>query len=247
MAETILITGSSRGIGRATAELAYKRGYKVILHGRSDTTELQEMHQQLEGSEKVFFDLEDKAATMNAMNELLNRVGVINILINNAGVDLNSVSDISEIDDEAALTEYKINVLGQIHCIQAVLPKMLEAGKGNIINVASIKAYPDMATMSSLTYGASKSGVFSITNSLAKTYSGHGIRVNAIAPGYVETDMAEKWTDDTRERINNGILLGRTAKPEEIAKVIMFLASDDSEYMTGSEVLVDGGYMLKGK
>lgn len=243
MDKTILITGASRGIGKAIAKLAHEQGYKVIVHGRTDSKELQEVHGELDGSVKTFFDISDKTSTTNAIQKL----GTIDVLVNNAGVALNVLKDVSEVDDDKAIEEYKTNVLGTIHCIQAVLPKMIEIGKGSIINISSIKGITQLSTLSTLTYATSKAGVISLTKSLAKSYASKGIRFNVIAPGYTETDQVKLWNEETFKRINEGTLFGRMAQPDEIAPLVMFLASDDSSYVTGSEFLIDGGYMLKGK
>ena len=143
------------------------------------------------------------------------------------------------------MEEYKVNVLGTLHCIQAVLPKMLEVGDGSVINISSIKGYSNLATMSTLTYASTKAGIISITKALAKVYP--TVRFNVVAPGYVETDQVNDWNQDTFDRINNGTVLGRIAKPDEIAPLVMFLASDSARYITGSEFLADGGYSIKGK
>jgi 3-oxoacyl-[acyl-carrier protein] reductase len=243
----ILITGSSRGIGKAIAALAHQQGYKVIVHGRKESKELDKTYKSLSGSLKIVFDVANKQETNKAIGLLLDKLGTIDVLVNNAGIALNTPKDISEIDDEKALQEWKVNVLGPIHCIQAVLPSMLKKGKGNIINIASIKAYPNYATLSSFTYGHTKAAVLEITKALAKVYSPCGIRFNAVAPGYVLTDISRLWSKEAWERVNNGILLERVAKPEEIAPLVMFLASDESSYITGSDFLIDGGYSLKGK
>jgi len=243
--KTILITGSSRGIGKAVAVLAHKQGYKVIMHGKTDSQELRQAQQELDGSLSTSFDVANQAATKEAIAKLITEVGSIDVLVNNAGVARNFLKDVLEMDDNRALEEYKVNVLGILHCVQAVIPKMLEKGDGSVINVSSIKGYPNLATMSTLTYAATKAGVISITKALAKTYP--SIRFNAIAPGYVETDQVKDWNQDTFDRINNGTILGRIAKPEEIAPLVMFLASNDASYITGSEFLVDGGYSIKGK
>jgi 3-oxoacyl-[acyl-carrier protein] reductase len=241
--KTILITGSSRGIGKAVAELAHKQGYKVIIHGKADSEELNKLNQQLDGSIKTFFDVADKEATKSAISELLDKEGTIDVLVNNAGVARNFIKDISEIDDDKAIEEYRVNVLGTLHCIQAVIPKMIEKGGGSIINISSIKGYPNLSTMSTLTYAPSKAGVIAITKALAKTYP--TVRFNSVAPGYVETDQVNDWNEETFKRINNGTILGRISKPEEIAPLVMFLASDDASYITGSDYLVDGGYSIK--
>ncbi len=239
--KTILITGSSRGIGKATAILAAQKGYNVIVHGKSDSEELNRTHKEIVGSEKVFFDVADKQAVRAAIDEL----GPIDILINNAGIATTGIQDISDVDDESALLEYRVNVLGTLHCIQAVLPEMLKNGGGSIVSLGSIKGQPTLGTMSTLTYAPTKAGVISLMKSLAKAYP--SVRFNSVSPGYVETDQVASWNEETFKRINDGTVLGRMAKPEEIAATILFVASDDARYMTGTDILIDGGYSIKGK
>lgn len=247
MSKTILVTGSSRGIGQAIAKKAHKEGYTVIVHGKTDSKELNSTHKDLPGSIKSFFDVGDKDATHKAIKKIISETKNINVLVNNAGVAKNFLKDISEVDDDKALEEWRTNVLGSIHCIQAVLPQMLESKKGSIINISSIKGYPNLATMSTFTFAQTKSAIVSMTKSLAKSYSPQGIRVNSVSPGYVETDQVKLWNDDTFRRINEGTLLSRMASPAEIADLVLFLASDRSTYITGSNFLADGGYTLKGK
>lgn len=243
--KTILITGSSRGIGKAIAVLAHKQGYNVIVHGKTDSDELKQVHQELTGSVKAAFDVANKAATHKAITHLIAKVGRIDVLVNNAGIARNFLQDISEVDDDKALEEYKVNVLGTLHCTQAVLPKMIETSNCSVVNISSIKGYANLATMSTLTFASTKAGVISITKALAKAYP--TVRFNVVAPGYVETDQVNDWSQDTFERINNGTIVGRMAKPHEIAPLVMFLASDDASYITGTEFLADGGYSIKGK
>lgn len=242
MNKTILITGSSRGIGKATAELAHKQGYKVFIHGKTDSEKLNETHKSLAGSQKLVFDVADKQAVAGALKDL-----EVDVLVNNAGMGYTGIKDLSDVKDENAIEEYKVNILGILHCTDIVLSSMLKKKAGVIINVASIKGHPNLSTMSSVTYATTKAGVISFTKSLAKTYGVEGIRVNSVSPGYVETDQVEKWPPETLSRIKSGTILGRMAQPEEIAKVIMFLASDDASYIQGSDILADGGYELKGK
>lgn len=245
--KTILVTGSSRGIGKAIAELAYKQGYQVIVHGRTDSEPLQQINKVLDGSIKAVFDIADKQTTHEAVDKLLKQVGTIDVLVNNAGVAKNFLKDVADMEDDKALEEYRTNVLGTLHCVQAVLPKMLEQKSGNVINIASIKGHYNLATMSTLTFATTKAGIISLTKALAKSYGGNGIRFNSVSPGYVETDQVNDWNEETFNRINNGTILGRIAKPEEVAPLVLFLASDESRYITGQDYLLDGGYAIKGK
>jgi 3-oxoacyl-[acyl-carrier protein] reductase len=239
--KTILVTGSSRGIGKAIAQLAAQQGYSVIVHGRADSTELDTTHKQIKGSTKTHFDISDRAAVQAAIGKL----GRVDMLVNNAGMGKTGIGDIAEITDEGALEEYRINVLGTLHCIQAVLPGMLQRGSGSVINISSIKGHYNLTTLSSLTYGISKAGVIALTQALAKAYP--QVRFNSVSPGYVATDMSKQWPQKTFERVKQGTLAGRISQPEEIAKAVLFLASDDASYITGTDLLADGGYQLKDK
>lgn len=239
--KTILVTGSSRGIGKAIAEMAAKKGYRVIVHGKNDSEELNKTHQLIADSEKTFFDISNKEATISAIQNL----GPIDILVNNAGVARNFLKSLDEVDDEKAIEEYKTNVLGTLHCTQAVLPEMLERKSGVVINIASIKGHYNLSTLSTLTFAATKAGIISITRSLAKAYP--QIRFCSVSPGYIETDQVNDWNEETFKRINEGTILGRIGKPEEVASLVMLLASDEAGYITGADFLVDGGYSIKGK
>jgi 3-oxoacyl-[acyl-carrier protein] reductase len=239
--KTILITGSSRGIGKAVAVLAASKGYKVIVHGSTDSEQLQKTHEEIAGSVKTFFDISDKQATHAAISKL----GDIDNLVNNAGGGTAGMKDVADINDEQAVKEYEVNVLGTLHCMQAVIPDMVKRGGGSIVNVASIKGHPNLTSMSSLTYGISKAGVIALTQALAKTYP--TVRINSISPGYVQTDMSENWSPETFEKINNQTVLGRIAQPEEIAQAILFLVSDYASYATGMDLLIDGGFNIEGK
>lgn len=247
MKKTILVTGSSRGIGKAIATLAHSKGYQVVVHGSKESKELNEVNKSLSESFKLTFDVADKIATEKSILKFIKENGPIDVLVNNAGIILNYLKDIDEVDDNKAILEWKVNVLGPIHCVQAVLPEMLKQKKGSVINIASMKGYPNYSTMSSFIYSQTKAAVLSMTKSLAKTYSPQGIRFNAVCPGYFLTDISKVWTKETWNRINTGILLGRVGKLEELAQLVLFLASDESSYITGSDYIIDGGYTIQGK
>jgi len=241
MTKTILITGSSRGIGKAVAKLAASKGYKVILHGSTDSAALNKTQKEIPSAQKTFFDVSDKKATEAAISKL----GTVDVLINNAGMGKAGIKDVSEVTDSQAIKEYSVNVLGPLHCIQAVLPGMIENGGGAVVNVSSLKGHYNLTTLSSLSYGLSKASLIALTQALAKAYP--TVRFNSVSPGYVSTDMSKSWVPETFERINRSTIMERISQPEEIAAAIMFLASDDASYITGIDLLADGGYALQGK
>jgi 3-oxoacyl-[acyl-carrier protein] reductase len=122
---------------------------------------------------------------------------------------------------------------------------MLESGGGSVVNVSSLKGHYNLTTLSSLTYGTAKAGLIALTQALAKAYP--QVRFNSISPGYVETDMAKDWPPETFDRIKEQTLAARISQPQEIAEAILFLASDAASYITGTDLLADGGYAIKGK
>lgn len=243
----ILITGSSRGIGKATALQAAKNGYQVILHGKTISKELKRIQAEIPQSLMVCFDVSNKLETQEQFRLIKQKIGRIDALVNNAGWFGNKCSSLEDIDDAIAIEEFRINVLGTIHCCQETIPMMIQQGGGSIVNISSIKGFPNLSTFTSFTYGATKAGVISITKSLAKKYSEHEIRINTVLPGYIETDQVKNWGEESYARIKNGILLNRIGKPEEVASLVMFLLSSEASYITGSEFFIDGGYSLKGK
>lgn len=247
MSKILLVTGSSQGIGRAIAELAFEKGYTVVLHGSKYSQKLDELHKKLKGSFKTYFNVVDKEATQKEIQNIIHQTGRIDAVINNAGVIVNYIKDIQESDDEKALEEWRVNVLGPLHVIQAVLPSMIKSKSGSVVNIASIKGYPNYSTVSSFTYSMTKAAVISMTKSLAKRYSPQGIRFNVISPGYVRTGISNIWSKETWKRMIDGTLLGRIAEPKEIAPLALFLASDEASFITGSDYVIDGGYMLGGK
>lgn len=243
----ILITGSSRGIGKAIALQAAKNDYRVILHGKTISKELKQVQAEIPESLIVYFDVSNKLETKEQFRLIEQKFGRIDALVNSAGWFGNKCSSLEDIDDDIAIEEFRINVLGTIHCCQETIPMMIQQGGGSIVNISSIKGFPNLSTFTSLTYGATKAGVISITKSLAKKYSEHGIRINTILPGYIETDQIKNWGKESYARIKNGILLNRIGKPEEVASLVIFLLSNGASYITGSEFFIDGGYSLKGK
>lgn len=238
--KTVLITGSAAGIGAATAKLARAYGAKVILHGRTETDELKTLAKEL--TAKFFVaDVTDKSAVSEGIKAL--EEDKIDVLVNCAGVT--EPKPFFDTEDADWLKTFQVDLLGIVHCCQAVIPSMQNHRYGRIVNVASIRAHASMATARGMAYSVAKAGVVNLTAALAKEFA-PDIAVNAVSPGFTKTHMAKTWNDDVWKQIKSS-LLGRPADPKEIAETILFLASDRARFITGQTLIVDGGYAISGK
>ncbi len=233
--KTILITGSSRGIGAAIARLARNYGANVVLHGRIESERLRALASKLNSS-YICCDVADEAAVQREINKL----GSIDILVNNAGI--NPSKTFMELKNKDWHEIFETNVFGIANFSRTVLPGMIERKSGKIINIASIKGYNHVAGKPA--YAASKAAVIRLTSSMAEEFAPYGILINAVAPGFVDTEMTRATLSPKIQAQIDRILLGRVAKPEEIAEIVCFLASDKTSYITGQTICVDGGYSI---
>lgn len=238
--KTVLITGSSRGIGEATAKLAKEYGAKVILHGKSDSKQLKTLVKQLD-ADYIVCDVADKGAVEKEVTRIINKVAKIDALVNCAGAAVSKT--FMETGDNIWLEMFRVNLLGTVHFCQAVIPHMQKTGHGRIVNIASIRGH--QVTSSSPAYSAAKGAVINLTSSLAKQVAPE-IAVNAVSPGFINTDMTKIWTDRVWAQAKSS-LLGRLGEPTEIAEVILFLASEKASFINGQTIIVDGGYTIAGK
>lgn len=239
--KNILITGSSKGIGAATARLAKSYGANIILHGRTESEELKILAKELD-CEYIFCDVANKVAVESEVERILGKVNKIDILVNSAGIAPRQ--EFLELTDDFWLDIFKTNVLGTTHFCKAVIPQMQKNKYGRIVNIASIRGYP--VTSGNPAYSASKGAIITITSALAKQFAPE-IAINAVAPGFTNTSMSQTWTDKKVLEQAKSSLLCRVAQPEEIAEAILFLASDKASFITGQTILVDGGYSISGK
>ena len=231
---TILITGSSRGIGTATARLAKKYGADVILHGKTDSESLQDLSQEL-NSRYIFCDVSNEIR----VREEVRKLGSIDVLVNNAGI--NPSKTFMELTSQEWRDLLEVNVLGTVNFSKAVIPRMLENQYGKIINVASVKGYSHVSGKPA--YASSKAAVIRMTSSMAEEFA-PDILVNAVAPGFTKTEMTEGTLSPKIQNQIDKIPLKRMAEPREIAEAILFLASDKSNYITGQTLTVDGGLSI---
>ena len=237
-----LITGSSRGIGRATALRFAKEGAKIIVNYLNSEAKANELVEEIKkiGSEAVAIkcDVSQEKEVKEMFNKSLKKFGKIDILVNNAGI----VYDIPLF--EKTLEQWKrtldVNLIGVFLCSKYASEHMSKRGSGIIVNVSSTNGI-DSNGPDSADYDASKAGVISLTKNLAEELAPK-IRVNCIAPGWIETDMNKNLPKEYVKEEKERTFMRRFGKPEEIAAVALFLASDDASFITGSTIIVDGGY-----
>lgn len=243
--KTALITGagSARGIGRATARLFTEHGARV-LRTDMDPAALAEAGDEAAGDYETYLcNVTDAQQCRRAADEAIKRFGRVDILVNNAGVVFGTrLGDISPEEYDQVLD---VNLRGNFQMSQAIVPHMRKNGSGAIVCVSSIAGRAGGGVFGSSHYAAAKSGIFGLAKGLARELAADGIRVNAVAPGPIDNDFTRgKMTPEDKARIAKGIPMGRLGQPEEVAKVILFLASDLSSYVTGVVLDVNGGLLI---
>jgi len=238
-----IVTGAGQGIGREIALAFAREGAKVVV---SDITEkMKEVVEEIKkmGGEAIAIkcDVSKLEDAINLANETLKNFGRIDILVNNAGIfPFKNFAEMEEKDWDKVL---KVNLYGTINCSKAVVNQMINQKYGKIINISSIAGYAVGFTQ--LThYSATKAGIVGFTKSLALELAPFNINVNAIAPGPIETPGTQELRKETYEQFKKNIPIGRWGKPIDIANLAVFLASDDSSFITGQCIIVDGGYTL---
>ncbi|MGT2715164.1 3-oxoacyl-[acyl-carrier-protein] reductase [Streptococcus respiraculi] len=239
--KNVLITGSSRGIGLGIAREFARQGANVILNGRSSISE--EILESFSGyGIKVYVVLGDVARQEDAKRmvaEATELAGSVDILVNNAGITKDGLAlKMSEDDFEAVL---KVNLTGTFNMTQAVLKPMTKAKAGAIINLSSVVGLTGNAGQAN--YAASKAGVIGFTKSIAREVAGRNVRVNAIAPGFIESDMTAVLSDKIKDAMLGQIPMKRFGLAQEVAEVAVFLARQ--EYLTGQVVAIDGGLTMQ--
>ena len=241
--KTAVITGSSRGIGRATLEAFARNGANLYACARTETEEFEAFCAHLEDDHsvkirRVYFDFSDEAAVKAAAKSILADKAPIDIIVNNAGM-LGDSRLFTMLPLEDIRQEFDVNFFNPLLFTQALVKSMIRRKSGSIVNLASISGEDGVGV--NLAYVASKAAVIGATKKLARELSPFGIRVNAISPGIVDTDMAAQMSDEQKSEVKDRVSMKREADPSEIANVALFLASDLSSYMTGQVVRVDGG------
>lgn len=237
-----IITGSSRGIGAATAKLFAERGAKVVIHYQKEKAKAEKIASEIGLNKCLLFggDLTDEDTVKKLATTTKDHFGRIDILINNAGAILRPGDWQSELETWKKTID--INLTSAWLMTKAVAPIMQKQKQGSIVNLVSTVGI--IGSPFVVPYGAAKGGLINLTKSMAKALAPH-IRVNGVAPSNVMTDMTKAAGEELIEKFRQTTLLERIAEPEELAKAIAFLASDEASYITAEILVVDGGYSLK--
>ncbi len=239
-----LVTGASRGIGRAIALRLAEEGAKVAINYAGNVKAAEEVKAAIEekgGSALlVQADVSDSGAAEAMVKTVVEAFGTVDILVNNAGITRDALfARMKEEDFDAVINT---NLKGVFHCTKAVTKLMMKQRSGRIVNMASVVGLTGNAGQAN--YSAAKAGVIGFTKSVAKELASRGITVNSVAPGFIATDMTAVLGDKVKEAMEAGIPLKRAGKPEDVANAVLFLASEQSSYITGQVLNVDGGMVM---
>ncbi len=239
-----LVTGASRGIGKAIALHLADAGADVVVNYAGSEVAASEVVAQIEAigrsSFKIQADVGNTTQTEDMIKQVINKFGRIDILINNAGITKDNL--LMRMKEEEFDQVIHTNLKGVFNCIKAVTRPMMKQRSGRIINISSVVGV--LGNAGQANYVAAKAGVIGLTKSAARELATRGITVNAVAPGFIETDMTNNLGEDIKDQLITQIPLARLGKPEDIARVVRFLASEDSAYMTGQTIHIDGGMYM---
>ena len=236
-----IVTGGSRGIGAAIAERLAADGHDVVINCASSVDKAEAVAEKCRAhgvnAVPMQWDVSDHAACEKALAEIKEKLGVPYILVNNAGITRDGL--MVRMKEEQFDDVIRINLKGAYNMLQLCGAMMMRAKQVRIINISSISGM--VGNFGQINYCAAKAGLLGMTKTAAKELGPRGITVNAVAPGFIDTDMTANLSDDLKEGAKKQIALGRFGKPEEIASVVSFLASDNASFITGQTIVADGG------
>ena len=244
MSKVALITGATRGIGKQIALKLAKQGYSIALNYRKENEELINAKKEIEAENVECLCVQGDVSSFEEcerfVKETAEHFGTIDVLVNNAGITKDML--LMRMKEEDFRQVIDINLVGTFNVTKNVIPYMMKARNGRIINISSVVGISGNAGQTN--YAASKAGIIGFTKSLAKEVASRNILVNAIAPGFIETSMTDVLKDEIKEEIEEAIPLKRMGTAEDVANVVKFLTSEESSYITGQVLHVDGGMLM---
>ena len=242
--KTAVVTGGSRGIGRAICLKLAGQGANIVLNYAGNAAAAEETRAACEAlgvrALAVQGDVADPAACNALIDTAIETFGQVDILVCNAGITRDNL--LMRMSDEEFQKVIDTNLKGTFHCMRAVIRPMMKKRRGRIISISSVVGL--MGNAGQINYAASKAGVIGMTRSLAREVASRGITVNAVAPGFIRTDMTDVLSDAVKEGILHNIPLGKLGEAEDVANTVLFLASDEAAYITGQVLSVDGGMAM---
>ena len=239
--KTVWITGASRGIGRQAALDFGKQGWNVVIHCHTHREEAEAVRQSIGRNAIVTAgDVASREEVHAVYQKALNAFGRVDVLINNAAVSSQEL--FTEIREENWRRIFAVNVEGVYHCIQTVLPDMIRRREGKIINISSM--WGQVGASCEVCYSATKAAVIGMTKALAKEVGLSGIQVNCVAPGVIATEMNAHLSGADMQALAEDTPLGRLGAPEDISRALLFLASEDADFITGQVLGVNGGFVI---
>lgn len=239
-----VVTGAAKGIGKAIALKLASLGVNIVLNYRSSEDKAIETEKEILSLGVEVLRIKGDISKANDVENLIDcakkKFGKIDIMVNNAGITKDTL--LLRMKEEDFDSVINVNLKGVFNCLKAITPVMVKQKEGKIINLSSVVGL--VGNAGQVNYAASKAGVIGMTKSLAKEIGSRGITVNAVAPGFIETDMTDVLGDRFKEEAKKSIPLKRLGKAEDVAEVVAFLASDSANYITGQVIQVDGGMVM---
>ena len=244
MNKLAIITGGTRGIGKQIALTFAKEGYNIAINYRNENEDLKNTKKEIEENNVKCFTFQGDVTNFKDCEQFVKQIveefGNIDVLVNNAGITRDTLLMRMKEDDFKQVID--TNLIGTFNVTKNVISYMMKARSGRIINISSVVGISGNAGQTN--YAASKAGIIGFTKSLAKEVASRNITVNAVAPGFIETQMTDVLKDDIKEEIAKKIPLKRMGTPQDVANVVKFLASNDSSYITGQVINIDGGMLM---
>ena len=244
MNKLAIITGGARGIGKQIALTFAKEGYNIAINYRTENEDLKNTKKEIEENNVKCFTFQGDVTNFKDCEQFIKQIVEefenIDVLVNNAGITRDTL--LMRMKEEDFKQVIDTNLIGTFNVTKNVISYMMKAKSGRIINISSVVGISGNAGQTN--YSASKAGIIGFTKSLAKEVASRNITVNAVAPGFIETQMTDVLKDDIKEEIAKKIPLKRMGTPQDVANVVKFLASNDSSYITGQVINIDGGMLM---